>query len=180
MKRILVAFTALFALIFAGCARDNGAIPDENAAYSGEKAVGYREKPRGESVGFEMPEFPGVKFELDDDGLNVLAIADGGEKGLYWGMPVLDVYLADLNGDGKREICSTAAMGSGIVDERIYAYDYANGKLYELVDRFGSNYRLELQNGVLFYVQTPNISGGETLSAPLTIDKMTEIDKAQI
>lgn len=180
MKRA-ACFAALAMLTtLAGCGRDSRAVPDENDAYPGEKMVGYREKSRGESVEFDMPEFPGVKFKLDEDGLNVLAIADGAEKGLYWGMPVIDVYLADLNGDGKREICSTAAMGSGIVDERVYAYDFANERLYTLCGRFECDYRLELRGDVLFYVKSETFSGGETLSEPLTLDKMKEVDKSEI
>lgn len=181
--RRAVCFAVLAALVtmLAGCRRDSRTVPDENGVYPAKKLFDYfmsEDMPWDETKEFEVPEFPDVKFTWDD--LNVMAITDGEEKGLYWGMPIWGVYLADLNGDGKREICSAVSMGSGIVDERIYAYDYANGMLYELQDRFGSNYRLELQNGVLFYVQTSDFPNGDSCSEPLTIDKMTEIDKVQI
>lgn len=188
MKRPLTVLAAsVIAFALSGCdigeeplSRSESADISAKEEYLCEKVVGCREKPRGESVEFEMPEFHGVKFKLDEDGLNVLEIADGMEKGLYWGMPVIDVYLSDLNGDGKREICSTVAMGSGIVDERIYAYDLVHERLYTLQDRFFCNYRLELKDGALFYVQTPDTLDGEVLSAPLTLDKMTQTDKSQI
>lgn len=134
--------------------------------------------PWEETREFEVPEFPGVKFTWDY--ANVQVDADGEEKGLYWGMPVWSVYLADLNGDGKREICSTVSMGSGMIDERIFAYDYANGKLYELQERFRYNFKLELQDGILVYVRTPETADGGEQTEPLTVDKMTEIEKSGI
>lgn len=181
--RWAVCFAVLAALVtmLAGCGRHSHTVPDENGVYPAEKLFDYfmsEDMPWGETKEFEVPEFPDVKFTWDD--LNVMAITDGEEKGLYWGMPIWGVYLADLNGDGKREICSTVAMGSGIVDERIYAYDLVHERLYTLQDRFFCNYRLELKDGALFYVQTPDTLDGEALSAPLTLDKMTQTDKSQI
>ncbi|MDE6732365.1 MAG: hypothetical protein K2J77_05760, partial [Oscillospiraceae bacterium] len=123
-----------------------------------------------------------IKFKWSSS--DVVAVKNKKETGLFWGMPVWGVYLADLNGDGKREICSCVSMGSGMVDERIYAYDYANEKLYVLNDRFFNNYRLELTDGVLMYVKypepTPASSGGEEITEPLTLDIMEEVDKSEI
>ena len=128
--------------------------------------------PWDETREFTLPEFPDVKFTWDT--LNVISEKDGEETGLFWGMPVWSVYLADLNGDGKREICSTVSIGSGIVDERIIVYDYANGELYELQDRFYHNYGLELKDGILYYTETPERAEGEERSEPLTLDIMTK------
>lgn len=86
---------------------------------------------------FTMEEFPGVKFKCNGENLT----ADGAV--LYSGMPIENLYLIDLNGDGKRELCSSVYYGSGIIDERIMAFDYANGKLYELADRGIYDYRIE-------------------------------------
>lgn len=165
--------------MFAGGERS--AVPDENGVYPAEKLFDHfmsDDMRWDETKEFEVPEFPDVKFTWDD--LNVIAISDDEQRGLYWGMPVWGVYLADLNGDGKREICSNVAMGSGIVDERIYAYDLVHERLYTLQDRFFGSYRLEIKDGTLFYVRTTGNLDGETLSEPLTLDKMTQIDKAQI
>ena len=180
MKRAACTLLAL-TVILSGCARNTPAVSDENNVYSAEKVFDYffsSDMPWEETREFEVPEFPDVKFTWDN--MNVLAVTNGKEKGLYWGMPVWSVYLADLNGDGKREICSTVSMGSGMIDERIYAYDYANGKLYELQERFKYNFKLELQDGVLVYVRTPESTEGEELTEPLTIDKMTEVEKSGI
>lgn len=93
---------------------------------------------------FTMDEFQGVSFKCDGEDLT----ADGAV--LYSGMPINDLYLIDLNGDGKRELCSNISYGSGIVDERIMVFDYANGKLYELADRGNYDYRIYAYGGQWF------------------------------
>ena len=99
-----------------------------------------------DSYEFTMEEFPGVSFKCDG---NVLT-ANGSE--LYRGTPIKNLYLIDLNGDGKRELCSTVYMEAQeeyrlVTDQRIMAYNYANGKLYELADRGQYDYRIEIEGG---------------------------------
>lgn len=186
MKRIIACFAAAAALLLSGCGNNAPeSVSDDNVTYSAEKLFDYYfsdDMPWEETKEFTVPEFSKVKFKWSSD--NVVAVKNKKETGLYWGMPVWGVYLADLNGDGKREICSCVSMGSGIVDERIYAYDYANEKLYVLVARSRNNYRLELTDGVLMYVEYPEhsfvSSGGEEITKPLTLDIMTEVDESEI
>lgn len=109
------------------------------------------------TVDWKMEEFPGVTFRCD--GMNVSALTEGvkDENGkelyavqnLYDGMPVMDVYLVDLNLDGKREIISMVAYGSGIVDEHIEAYDFANNVHYTLENRMYYDYSLKFEDGKL-------------------------------
>lgn len=89
---------------------------------------------------FTMDEFPGVKFSSDKTGLLV-----NGKNVFAADLPIKieNLYLIDINSDGKRELCATAAVGSGIVDTRVMAYDCANGKLYELADRGYYDYRID-------------------------------------
>lgn len=104
-----------------------------------------------------MDEFPGVTFSCDGDVVSVLTEGvkdeNGNElyakQGLYSGMPIKDIYLADLNNDGKREIISTVVWGSGITDAHIEAYDLANNIHYTLWDRCNYNYSLKLDDGRL-------------------------------
>lgn len=113
------------------------------------------------TVDWKMEEFPGVTFRCD--GMNVSALTEGvkDENGkelyavqnLYDGMPVMDVYLVDLNLDGKREIISMVAYGSGIVDEHIEAYDFANNVHYTLEDRMYYDYSLKFEDGKLLVVK---------------------------
>lgn len=92
-----------------------------------------------------LPEFPGVTFRCSSEALE--AVTEGETVTLYHGMPIMSVYFCDLNGDGLRELCSTVSFGSGFIDERIYAADYANNAVHELSDRFHYNYRISLRDG---------------------------------
>lgn len=141
---------------------------------------------------FEIPEFPGVYFVWSAD---VLKEVKGDEETvLYGGMPIWDLHLADLNGDGKRELCSTVSIGSGIVDDHIIAVDYANSEIYELSDRGTYDYRISVevtaeqnrsheQQG-LFYIREKYNSRGSTVSdgegGILTLDIMKKIGDTEI
>lgn len=138
---------------------------------------------------FEIPEFPGVYFVWS--AYELRAVKDGAEEVLYGGMPIWDLHLADLNGDGKREICSTVSIGSGIIDNRIIAADYANNEVYQLSDRGNYDYMISTtftdeqnrsheQQG-LYYVKekynssvSPTVSDGE--GSMLTLDIMKKIN----
>lgn len=91
---------------------------------------------------FEMPEFPGIVFKWTSEAI-YMTTSDSTEE-LYWGMPIWDLYLCDLNGDGKRELCSSVSFGSGMVDERIVVYDVENRQQYELSDRGYFDYKISL------------------------------------
>lgn len=135
----------------------------------------------GKTEEWIMPEFPGVSCRCDGEGVSVLLDGDNGadEYGyfLYTGMPIEDVYLADLNGDGKRELVSTAAFGSGIIDSRVYAFDFASGVRYTLCDRGNYDYTLAANNGVLtvlkFKYNDSTFNNEPVSEQPLTLDMMT-------
>ncbi len=88
--------------------------------------------------------FPGVTFRWTPE--KVEAIVDDEIIPLYTGMPVWDVFFSDLTGDGLPELCSTITIGSGIGDNRVIIYDYANGASYSLEDRMQYDYSLSAQN----------------------------------
>lgn len=94
-----------------------------------------------------LDEFPGVTFRWHSEKLE--AVTDTEIVPLYTGMPIWSVFFCDLTGDGKPELCSTVSIGSGIVDNRVIIYDYANGASYELSDRPHFDYTLSLENGRL-------------------------------
>ncbi|MCL1793961.1 MAG: M56 family metallopeptidase [Oscillospiraceae bacterium] len=101
-----------------------------------------------------LDEFPGVLFSWTS--YTVTATNQNGTEKLFGGMPVWNVYLADLNGDGLRELCATVSFGSGIVDTRVVIYDYANGKSYELSARGIRDYRLSIENERLIVTENDN------------------------
>lgn len=151
----------------------------------------YSDAMNVDGINWKMAEFPGVTFRCD--GMNVSALTEGvkDENGkelyavqnLYDGMPVMDVYLVDLNLDGKREIISMVAYGSGIVDEHIEAYDFANNVHYTLEDRMYYDYSLKFKDGKLLVVKrrynesevmteqtlTYNMLWGQPVETPVSI-----------
>lgn len=122
---------------------------------------------------FRMEEFPNTSFVLDKD-KNILFI-NGAE--IFSGMPINSLYIADLNGDGYREIVADANWGSGIVDSRIFAYDNKNDALYQLADRFNYNYYTTFYNNEVGYEYRAYGSkcGVPDGSGELTLDIMTKI-----
>ncbi len=99
-----------------------------------------------------LDEFPDVIFSWTAE--KFTATDQDGEKELFWGMPIWNVYLADLNGDNLPEFCATISFGSGMIDNRIIIYDYANDIQYEVSDRGIYDYVLSLEKEQLVVTQT--------------------------
>ncbi len=91
--------------------------------------------------------FPGVTFRYA--GCQIIAENENGHTVLIEGMPIWNACFCDLTGDGLPEICVTLSFGSGMIDEHILVYDYANGAGYELEDRGNHDYTLSVQDGRL-------------------------------
>lgn len=113
--------------------------------------------PVGINIEFEMGEFDGEVFGMSDGELYVRKSdsereACGG-PGFYLNMG--STYLCDLNGDGKREICTEVSFGSGIVSNFILVFDHANDKQYALSARGELDYFLRERNGELEYLSSP-------------------------
>ena len=92
--------------------------------------------------------FPGVTFRWTPEQMAAV-LEDGEILPLYTGMPIWNVFFTDLTGDGLPELCSTLTIGSGVGDNRIVIYDYANGASYSLEDRMEYDYSLTLKDGLL-------------------------------
>lgn len=90
----------------------------------------------------QLDAYPGVTFRWN--GGSVEAEQDGETRQLFVGMPVWNVYLCDLTGDGKPEFCSTVSFGSGWIDERVIIYDYAAMQSWEIEMRPSYDYQLSL------------------------------------
>lgn len=100
-----------------------------------------------------LPEYPDTVFHCDE--MKLWAEKAGEEITLYGGMPIWSVYFCDLNGDGKRELCSEVSYGSGMIDQHIEVYDYAAGENYSLWEREEYDYFLRFENGELKALESP-------------------------
>jgi hypothetical protein len=119
--------------------------------------------PWNDSKALTLPEFPGVTFTWTAEQVTA------GDKALFGGMPVWNVYLADLTNDGKPEFCATISLGSGIVDNRIIVYDYAADRAYLLADRMVYDYYLSMEDGRLMVTQTDYVDREFLVSAELLL-----------
>ena len=101
-----------------------------------------------------LTEFPDVTFRWTSG--EMLAVKDGESTSLYTGMPIWNTYFCDLSGDGLPDLCSTISWGSGMIDNRVIIYDYANGASYELYDRgyFDFTLRFNEADGYLYVDKT--------------------------
>ena len=102
------------------------------------------------SLEINLTEFPDVTFRWSYG--EMLAVKGSKSTSLYTGMPIWNTYFCDLSGDGLPELCSTISWGSGMIDNRVIIYDYANGASYELSDRgnFDFTLRFNEADGYLY------------------------------
>ena len=119
---------------------------------------------------FTMPEYEGVDFECT----HYIITANG--EVIASGMPILEVYLADLNGDGLREIvCYTGCSGN--MSNVINVCDYSEKQLYILFSR-GIESWLDLfeNNGELWVRETEFRTKNVLSEKKLELSDMKKID----
>ena len=88
------------------------------------------------------------------DVMHIYSMENDEKNTILAGMPVRNVYLSDLTGDGKPEFCASVYWGSGVIDSHIVVYDYVEKKEYTLWERGTYDYRLEMENHTLYAVMT--------------------------
>ena len=130
----------------------------ESASKSGvTKWFDYTEDPSEmsyeEELKIQIDEFPNITFKYTP--YEIIATTSWedsntvGKTILISGMPIWNAYFCDLTGDGKPEICSQVSYGSGIIDNRVTIFDYANGVSYKLEDRGYHDYYLRMEGAYL-------------------------------
>ena len=136
----------------------------------------------------QLPQYPGVTFRCSVEELTAETV--NGSTILLRGMPIWNVFLCDLTGDGVSEFCATVSYGSGIIDEHIIVYDYATGNEYTLWDRGNFDYTLRLQDSVLLcdkyvYPHSNLVESGELMLVNavggdgMRLSMITEADKPE-
>ena len=116
-----------------------------------------------------MSLFPDVSFRWKDEnwGDSIIAEESGNTRTLFTGMPIWNVLFTDVTGDGKPELCASVSFGSGIVDEHIVVYDYANKQSYTLWDRMQFDFHLYTVDGALYVGKTPYMGDKQVDSGTL-------------
>ena len=100
--------------------------------------------------------FPTIRFRWTSGAVEAIDVLSGVENShtLFTGMPIWNVFFADVTGDGKPELCASVSFGSGWVDDHIVVYDYANKQSYTLWDRFQFDFHLSIVDGALHVTRT--------------------------
>ncbi len=101
--------------------------------------------------------FPGATFRWSPE--KVEAVTDTGILPLCTGMPIWNVFFADLTGDGLPELCSTLSISSGVANTCVMVYDYANGASYALQSRMQYDYSLSVQDDRLVVTKRRSADG---------------------
>lgn len=123
---------------------------------------------------FGLAEFPELEFYVKND---VLIMGDSSTNTMKKVvMSGIEFYLADLNGDGYRELCSWQSLGSGIEQRFVQVYDIANNETYLRGSKpYADQPRLELENGELQFV-TNEYGGDNVISRePLDLKKLEKL-----
>lgn len=118
----------------------------------------------------ELPQFPGVTFRYTPEQITAQGWKfEGRVLPLITGMPIWNGYFCDLTGDGMPELCATLSWGSGIVDNRVMVYDYANGTCYTMEGRGKYDYTLRYsqEDGLLYVDAKPYGEDTVAASGPL-------------
>jgi len=172
MKKFIAIMLIVLTSSMVGCANEESFVeeyPTSNVipAEGGTEFYISREVPWEDTVELELPEFPGVTFIRSATG--VKAIDQSGERLLFGGMPIWNIYFMDITGNGLPDFVATVSIGSGIVDTRVIVYDFANDKRYELSNRMVYDYALAMDDGTLIVIQTPWLIDGEQRIGELAI-----------
>ena len=128
---------------------------------------------------FAMAEFEGLEFTSKDGVLyyKELCTYVSGDGTVLAGFNevINKIYLADLNNDGKREICIQSCSNEDVLDRYILIWDYANQKVYAVIGETGkTEYYLGESDGELIAYNTKCTSdgsrGGVNFSEKLSLD----------
>ncbi|MBO4356141.1 MAG: hypothetical protein J5850_04740 [Clostridia bacterium] len=110
---------------------------------------------------FNTPEYPDIEFKVINGSLlyaNEKKIIGGAGYGCS------ALYLTDLTGDSKPELCIVMSCGSGIIDERVVIIDLTTGKeIFHLSDRMRYDYLLFVRDNKLCVRETKLMAEREIL-----------------
>lgn len=154
-KRLLALVTAIACgVLIVGCAADPAEMADTPSDVgslvipgpAAELLVDVQDENFDSSHRqyFSLPEYPDEQFLLKGASVYI------GEKDDWHQIfSAHSIYLADINGDGKREFCGTITVGSGIISCPIVVYDYVDDMQYWIHCRMQSDFALRVADGRL-------------------------------
>lgn len=127
---------------------DTVPLTEEIAARAGSVTAWFEKMPGSNDAipPLALPKNPEIVFQHDTFFSRIYLESDPSKPLLD---SVVNAFLCDLNGDSIPELCTTCAIGFGIVDHRICVYDTVSKTVYELENRGYYDYVLEMRDGKL-------------------------------
>lgn len=129
---------------------------------------------------FKLAEFPDKTFEITKHSI-VMSDVTTPDAMIRPVISGIDYYLADLNGDGEREICSWGSFGSGLDYRYIEVYDIANDEHYvKNAEVMKELFSLDLKDGVLYAVTSEyhTDEDKEISREPLLLDILEKVTRS--
>lgn len=165
---ILAAALVCIALLVCVLAMPKKPGAEPNVAPNAGAAGDNSEAPNwDEAKEFRLDAFPDVVFRRSAGAVE--AVENDTARTLLTGMPVQNVFPADVTGDGKPELCATVLFGSGMIDEHVVVYDYANRQSYTLWERGSFDFHLYDVDGAIYVGKTPYMGDKQVDSGTLTM-----------
>lgn len=136
---------------------------------------------------FTMPEYPGVTFQLIGDTAppaliqSIVAIENGQTTTILYGNPISNLYLCDLDGDGKRELCATVGCrASNLPSTSIMVCNYAGLNTYIIQEPNWNDYWLSMENGALVAYHDLCPFGLDHIHIPNPVQGELKLDEQQL
>lgn len=129
---------------------------------------------------FKLAEFPDKTFEITKHSI-VMSDVTNPDAMIRPVISGIDYYLADLNGDGEREICCWGSFGSGLDYRYIEVYDIANDEHYvKNAEVMKELFSLDLKDGVLYAVTSEyhTDEDKEISREPLSLDILEKVTRS--
>ena len=163
MKKLMMLVLVLMLLVnFAGCNAQKTQTPPTPVSSEEQEPVSQEQKvmrvwDRNHPEDREKDPYFSVSIESMDDAIiecreDVDAKIYVNDEYLLGGMGdyCTSIYLTDITGDGKYELCFGMSSGSGIVDDNIVVYDYETRTcIFSLHDRMVHDYYLFVRDDTL-------------------------------
>lgn len=133
--------------------------------------------PPGARNDFVMEEFPGYDFTATYEGILLNGYGmNAVDVPIISGNPVENLFLCDLNGDGRRELCATV-VNDGV--RSVDVIDFANDKCYTMQGKARCEYSLNAADEELILVESETTGDNNAptyvTDLVLSLDKMTPV-----
>ena len=103
--------------------------------------------------------FPEVTFSWNGAQSEITVTGRNEKPTIFGAMPLWNAFFTDVTGDGKPDLCTGGAYGSGQIALIVTVYDIADDKIYSLNERNEYDYMFRIVSGRLRLLKTRSMTG---------------------